>query len=111
MKYWTRDKEAGNKIESFGTREEAEKAIEEYEEIDKFEESYAEDFYEVYEEPGYIVHWVGGARDGETLAEFDDEYEAIKFARKFSEEHEEEFDPFCGGVGINNPDGNVVEDW
>lgn len=50
MKYWTRDREAGNKIEFFRTKEEAEAAIIAYEEEDRREGSYEPDFYEVYAE-------------------------------------------------------------
>lgn len=59
----------------------------------------------------YVVYWTGGERDGETLGEFDSEAEAIKFAREFQKQHEAEFDPSCGGVGIADPDGNDVTDW
>lgn len=50
MKYWTRDREAGNKIESFATLEEAREAIANYEEQDKADDAYTEDFYEIYDE-------------------------------------------------------------
>ena len=50
MKYWTRDREAGNKIECFETLEEAQKAIEAYEDQDKNEGTFEEDFYEIYSE-------------------------------------------------------------
>lgn len=56
----------------------------------------------------YEVFWVAGDRDGETLGTFEDEYDAIKFACKFWDEHEEEFDPVCGGVAINASDGEEV---
>ena len=48
-KYVTRDREAGNIIEYFNTKEEAEQAIEEYEKADKAEGIYEPDFYEVAE--------------------------------------------------------------
>ena len=48
-KYATRDREAGNIIEYFSTKEEAEQAIEEYEKADKAEGIYEPDFYEVAE--------------------------------------------------------------
>lgn len=48
-KYVTRDREAGNIIEYFSTKEEAEQAIEEYEKADKAEGIYEPDFYEVAE--------------------------------------------------------------
>lgn len=48
-KYYTCDREAGNKIESFNTIEEARQAIKEYEEKDKKENIYEEDFYQIYD--------------------------------------------------------------
>lgn len=57
----------------------------------------------------YTVFWVAGKRDGETLATFEEERDAIRFARQFQEEHEDEFDPCCGGVGIVDADGNPIE--
>lgn len=50
MRYWTRDREAGNRIESFTTLEEARKAIKAYEEQDKNDGTYTADFYEIYDE-------------------------------------------------------------
>lgn len=50
IKYWTRDRETGNKIESFETLEEARAAILAYEEQDKADDTYSEDFYEIYNE-------------------------------------------------------------
>ncbi len=58
----------------------------------------------------YAVFWVAGARDGEVLDEFDDIREAITFAEQFRKEHENEFDPTCGGVAISDeskPDGLI----
>lgn len=56
MKYRTRDREAGNVIDSFETLEEARKAIKDYEETDKKEGTYTPDFYEIYDfENGEIV--------------------------------------------------------
>lgn len=48
-KYVVRDREAGNIIEYFKTKEEAEQAIEDYERSDKIEGIYEADFYEVAE--------------------------------------------------------------
>lgn len=45
---WTRDREAGNKIESFATENEAYEAITRYEEEDRENGDYTPDFYEVY---------------------------------------------------------------
>lgn len=57
----------------------------------------------------FTVYWIGGDRDGEVLAVFEEEYDAERFAKSFEKEHEGEFDSFCGGVGINDADGNPVE--
>lgn len=48
-KYATRDRKAGNIIEYFNTKEEAEQAIEDYERSDKIDGIYEADFYEVAE--------------------------------------------------------------
>lgn len=56
----------------------------------------------------YTVFWVGGKRDGETIGTFDDEREAAEFAEHFFYEHEEAFDPVCGGVSICDELGNDV---
>lgn len=57
----------------------------------------------------YIVFWVAGKRDGETLATFGNESEAIKFANDFFIKHENAFDPVCGGVAIADEKGNIIE--
>lgn len=49
MRFYTRDREAGNKIEEFATLEEAREAIKAYEAADKQDDSYTEDFYEIYD--------------------------------------------------------------
>ena len=54
------------------------------------------------------VFWVGGERDGETLKVFTNENDAINFAREFYDNHEKEFDPVCGGVGIVDDEGNEI---
>lgn len=61
----------------------------------------------------WTVYWVGGERDGEVLHaySFTDRIDAERFARDFYREHEDEFDPCCGGVGIEDEDGNVDMDW
>lgn len=53
MKYITRDREAGNKIDTFETREAAERAIAEYEDQDRDNGEYTPDFYEVAINPAY----------------------------------------------------------
>ena len=44
-----RDREAGNVIEHFNTVEEAQKELERYEEHDRKDGVYVEDFYEIYD--------------------------------------------------------------
>ena len=44
-----RDREAGNVIEHFNTVEEAKKTLKRYEEQDKKDGVYVEDFYEIYD--------------------------------------------------------------
>lgn len=50
MKYIIRDREAGNVITWFATREEAEEELAKYEAEDKRDGSFTEDFYEIVEE-------------------------------------------------------------
>ena len=47
MMYVVRDREAGNVITQFETMEEAQKELGRYEEQDKKEGEYVEDFYEI----------------------------------------------------------------
>ena len=62
------------------------------------------------EVPQYTVHWVAGDRDGDTLYETDDYNEATTKAWELAKEHEDEFDPVCGGIGIvDNETGEEVE--
>lgn len=61
FKFGARDREAGNLIETFTTREEAYEAIMEYEKTDITEETYNEDFYEICVDYGdgwetYVEH-------------------------------------------------------
>ena len=48
-KFYTRDEEAGNIIEGFDTYEEALSAIEKYENEDKKDGTFTENFYEIKE--------------------------------------------------------------
>lgn len=62
----------------------------------------------------YDIFWIGGERDGEVLAtvEADEKhaaYKAEQIAEKLRREHEDEFDPLCGGIGITEPDGSIHE--
>jgi hypothetical protein len=54
IKYITQDREAGNYIDEFATREEAEAAIRAYEEEDRANDCYEEDFYSI-KEPVYAT--------------------------------------------------------
>ena len=49
MKYIIRDREAGNVIDEFEKLEEAEAALELYEEEDRINDCYTPDFYEIVE--------------------------------------------------------------
>lgn len=49
-KYFTADREAGNIIDEFNSIEEAKKAILAYEEEDREDGTYSEDFYDVVDE-------------------------------------------------------------
>lgn len=53
MKFYTRDREAGNRIDEFNTRGEAERAIAAYEKEDVADGTYTPDFYEVEEVPEF----------------------------------------------------------
>ena len=58
------------------------------------------DIYDWENGPRYYAIWVAGNNDGKVLASFDD-FEKIKnFARDFYRDHEDWFDPDCGGVAI-----------
>lgn len=57
----------------------------------------------------YDVFCIGGEKDGETIATFATEREAVEFAKKYTAEHETEFNPCWGGVGITDQEGNDVE--
>ena len=50
MNYWTADKETGTFIDAFDTIEEALEAIEKYEEEDRENGDYTEDFYDVVDD-------------------------------------------------------------
>ena len=91
------------------TQDEVETLWDQYKEEMEFDTF--EDFLDTLEEKekAYTVFFVAGERDGETLGEFDTITEAIKFAQEFQEQHKNEFDDLCGGVGIADPDGNEVE--
>lgn len=78
---------------------------------DDFEEIlYSEfDFDPDGEEKKYEVIWIGGDRDGETLDTFEDEDEAISFAKEMYKKHKNEFHPVWGGIGIVDANGKTIE--
>lgn len=49
VSFWTGSREGGELIDEFETREEAEQAIKGYEEADRKEGTFSENFYEVFE--------------------------------------------------------------
>ena len=55
MKYIIRDREAGNVIEECATLEEAKQKVEEYENSDKEEEIYVDNFYEIVENKKFLL--------------------------------------------------------
>lgn len=60
----------------------------------------------------YTVFITGGDQDGKEIGWFDDEMAAIKFAKAYTEAHEDEFDLVCGGVAISdNQTNEILTDW
>lgn len=56
----------------------------------------------------YTVYWIGGSRDGEELAKFTDQMEAVKFADRFFQEHESEIHTTWGGISVVDEDDNLI---
>lgn len=56
----------------------------------------------------YIVYWIGGKRDGEVLAEFSSEAEAVNYAKTFYNDNIEQFHPVWGGVGVLDENFNLI---
>ena len=48
------------------------------------------------------------AANGQTIATFATEREAVEFAKQFRNEHEAEFNPVWGGVGITDQEGSEI---
>lgn len=59
--------------------------------------------------PLYTVWIVSGPHDGEMLGKYEEVYDAIVAATTYSREHEEDFDPVCGGLMILDGNGDTVE--
>lgn len=111
MKIYTAIRGTGDFIDEVSTIEEGWKLIREYEDADIAARVYDQDNYNVVDENhhnvNYTVFWVGGKRDGETLALFGDYADATEFARQFFDDHESEF-ALCGGVAIVDEYGRSV---
>lgn len=56
----------------------------------------------------YIVYWIGGKRDGEVLAEFFTEAEAVNYAKTFYNDYIDQFQPGIGGVGVLDENFNLI---
>lgn len=54
-RYIIRDREAGNKVESFETLVEAQNTLKKYEKDDKKEGIYEENFYEIYDSENEVI--------------------------------------------------------
>lgn len=65
--------------------------------------------YEKIADDLYTVYWIAGEKDGEILATFHDENDAIKFAKETYKQHEDEFDEVWGGIGIDDKAGRTIE--
>ncbi len=61
------------------------------------------------EEVTHIVRRVGGEDDGAVIDAFDNETDAIVFAREYDDDHADEADYI--GVSIYTADGTMVENW
>lgn len=59
----------------------------------------------------YTVFWSGGDRDGEMLYETNDYCEATTRANELWKEHETEFDPCWGGIGITDNETEEIVEW
>lgn len=57
----------------------------------------------------YYIFITGRNRDGEVIATTTTRLEAIRIAEQYYDEHETEFHPVWGGVGIEDAEGNIVE--
>ena len=78
-------------------------------EWDKDIDTLMEDLEEIEDPDEYTVFWIGGEKDGETIATFETERAAVNFAKAYQDEHEADFDPCWGGVGIANKDRDYIE--
>lgn len=82
MKYITRDREAGNVIDTFDSLEEALKAIESYEAEDMAEGTFTKDFYEAVEAPNvFVVFDERLNRSGDPIDTYCYECESLKAAQ------------------------------
>lgn len=110
MKYVIRDREAGNEIERFATREEAEQQLAAYEEQDRADGTYEEDFYEIKALP--LTYDVVFNDDEATNAKGMQatKVDAILYVKLYNGTNESYFADYKGGVVqvVCNETGDVV---
>ena len=110
MKYVIRDREAGNEIERFATREEAEKQLAVYEEQDRADGIFVEDFYEIKALP--LTYDVVFNDDESTNAKGMQatKVDAILYVKLYNGTNESYFADYKGGVVqvVCNETGDVV---
>lgn len=101
--YWIADREAGNIIEEFETREEAKKALAAYEAADKENEIYTPDFYEIVTVRNFeIFAWEYTEEAG---GQWVDTYESVE-----AETAEEAIDSYRdAGIDLANGDEEAIE--
>lgn len=107
MKFYTADRETGTFIDEVKTIEEGLELIKQYEEDDKEEGAYQEDFYDIVDEnhchidripSRYVVFWVGGKDDGKVLFESNDDAEARGRAYELQEELQDKAEEDWWGI-------------
>lgn len=111
-RFWTADREAGNKIEDFATREEAEAAIERYEATDEEEGTYTPDFYEVEEEEEDDDYEADNARRAAFTAAANDYY--LEHTEKTYEQLDKEgyysYGKNSWADGLNGDEWETIDD-
>lgn len=95
--YIIQDREAGNFIDKFETLQDAEKALAQYEQTDKDEGTYTEDFYEIVEQKRWyaVLESKEDSDNGNGSFDYD---EAVKMANDYGYKYIAVIDPkddFC----------------
>ena len=110
LNYVIRDREAGNEIERFATREEAEQQLAKYEEQDRADGIFVEDFYEIKALP--LTYDVVFNDDESTNAKGmkATKEDAIYYVQHYNGTNESYFADYKGGVVqvVCNETGDVV---